>query len=121
MHDFVLKIFGALKSFWHFMKIVCVFCIIMLLLFWIQNLTHAHWEWLGFITPFLNWLLDVANNIYSISFNIWGAVFELKYLSAVIILFALYLVMNLLIMLTCVLEGGYKSTHFICKKTEELV
>ena len=86
MHDFVLKIFGALKSFWHFMKIVCVFCIIMLLLFWIQNLTHAHWEWLGFITPFLNWLLDVANNIYSISFNIWGAEFELKYLSAVIIL-----------------------------------
>lgn len=121
MHDFVLKIFGALKSFWHFMKIVCVFCIIMLLLFWIQNLTHAHWEWLGFITPFLNGLLDVANNIYSISFNIWGAEFELKYLSAVIILLTLYLVMNLLIILTCVLESGYKSTHFICKKTEELV
>ncbi len=121
MHKYILKFFNGLKSFWHFMKIVWVFCIIMLLLFWIQNLTHAEWSWMGFITPFLKSLLEIANNIYSISFNIWGAVFKLKYISAIVILLVLYFCMNLLIIITCALEGLYKSTHYICKKTEEAV
>ena len=99
MHKYILKFFNGLKSFWHFMKIVWVFCIIMLLLFWIQNLTHAEWSWMGFITPFLKSLLEIANNIYSISFNIWGAVFELKYISAIVILLVLYFCMNLLIII----------------------
>lgn len=119
MHNFVLKFFEGLKSFWHFLKIVCVFCIMMLLLFWIQNLTKGEWGWMAFITPFLNGLLDVANRIYSVSFEIWGAVFEFKYISAIIILIGLYYLMNLFIMLTALIEAGYKSTHFICKKTEE--
>lgn len=119
MHKFILDCFSGIKSFLHFMKIVWVFCIIMLLLFWIQNLTHSSWSWMGFITPFLKSLLDVANNIYSISFNIWGAVFELKYLSAIIILIGLYFCMNLLMMITYILEEVYKSTHYICKRTEE--
>lgn len=121
MHEFVLKIFNGLRSFWHFLKIVCVFCILMLLLFWIQNLTNSNWEWMSFITPFLKSLLEVANSIYSVSFNFWGAVFELKYISAIIILLALYLCMNLLILLTSIVEGAYRSTHFICKKTEEAI
>lgn len=120
MHKYILKFFNGLKSFWHFMKIVWVFCIIMLLLFWIQNLTHAEWSWMGFITPFLKSLLEIANNIYSISFNIWGAVFELKYISAIVILLVLYFCMNLLIIITCALEGLYKSTHYICKKQKKL-
>ena len=119
MHEFILKIFGILKSFWHFLKILCMFCILLLLAYWIQNLTKANWEWIGFIKPFLDWLLGVANNIYSISFNIWGAEFELKYLSALLILVAMCYVTNLLTMLTNIVEGAYKSTHFICKKTGE--
>ena len=120
MHNLILKGFGALKSFWHFLKIVCVFCVILLLLFWIQNLTHSNWSWMTFFAPFLTGLLDIANSIYSLSFNLWGAEFELKYISALIILVALYFCMNLLIMLTSLLEAGYKSTHFICKKTQEI-
>ena len=52
MHKYILKFFNGLKSFWHFMKIVWVFCIIMLLLFWIQNLTHAEWSWMGLLLRF---------------------------------------------------------------------
>ena len=121
MHNFVLKCFDAFKSFCHFLKIVCVFCIMMLLLFWIQNLVKGEWSWMGFIAPFLSWLLDVANNIYSISFELWGAVIELKYISAIVILVGFYFCINLLMMLTAVIEAGYRSTHFICKKTEEML
>lgn len=119
MHDFILKIFSVIKSFWHFVKILCMFCIMLLLTYWIQNLTHANWEWLGFIKPFLDGLLNFTNSIYSISFNIWGAVFELKYLSALLILIAMCYATNLLTALTNIVEGAYKSTHYICKKTNE--
>jgi len=119
MHQIVLKFFGALKSLWQFMKIICTACITLLLLFWIQNLLGAEWGWLGFITPFFKNLLAITDSIYSLKLNFFGAVFELKYLSAVIVLIGCFYLMNLFIMLTCLLEAGYKATHFICKKTEE--
>ncbi len=119
MHKLYLKIFGGLKSFWQFMKIVCVFCIMLLLLFWIQNLTNAEWKWLGFITPFFNNLLAVTDNIYSLKFDFWGAVFELKYLSAVIVLIGCFYFMNLMIIITTLIEAGYVSTYLTCKKVEE--
>lgn len=121
MHEFVLGLFSFLRSFLHFLKIVFVFCIIMLLFYWVQNLTNSDWAWLGFIKPFLDGLLDVANKIYSIEFNVFGTIFELKYLSAVIILVLMILCMHLLIILSNVLEGCYRSAHFICKKTQEVV
>ncbi|MBR6127228.1 hypothetical protein IKQ21_06040 [bacterium] len=96
-----------------------MFCILMLLLYWIQNLTHASWEWIGFIKPFLDFLLTEANKIYSVSFDLWGAVFELKYLSALIILVVAAFVFKALGFLVCALEGLYRGTRMLCKKTEE--
>lgn len=100
---------------------ISVLCIILLVLYWIQNLTHANWAWLGFIKPLLDGLLDVANSIYSVSFNIFGAVFELKYLSAVIILVLISLVLKLLSFFVSMLQGVYESARFVCKKTEEAI
>ena len=121
MHNFMLGFFKFLRSFLHFMKIVFVFCIIMLAFYWVQNLTGADWKWLGFIIPFLDVLLEIANKIYSVSFDFFGATFELKYFSAVVILILLIFGMNLLVILVDIIEGLYCSVHFICKKTEEAV
>lgn len=121
MHNFVLNCFNFFKSFLQLLKIVCMFCILMLLCYWIQNLTNADWTWLGFIKPFLDELLNVSNSIYSVSFNFFGATFEFKYLSALIILVACVYLSNLLMILTNILEGTYKSAHFVCKKTEEVI
>ena len=119
MHKLVLKGFSFLKNFWYFLKIVCVFCIMMLLLYWIQNLTHAKWEWLGFIVPFLDWLIHLADSICSFSFNFFGALFEFKYLGGIIILIGMFYFMNFVIMLTELMEAGYKSTRDLYKQTEE--
>lgn len=121
MHKFILGFFNFLRSFLHFMKIVFVVCIILLLLYWVQNLTSANWTWMGFIAPFFDWLLKTTNKIYSLSFNFFGAVFELKYFSALIILTIVAFSMNLLILLVNIVEGVYQSTHLICKKTEEAI
>ena len=121
MHELMLKFFEFLRSFLQFMKIVCMFLIILLLLYWIQNLTNAQWGWIAFLAPFFDFLLDFANSICSLSFDIFGTVFELKYLSAVIILTISFFVMNLLRYLVSFAEGVYKSAHFVCKKTGEAV
>ena len=121
MHNFVLNCFNFFKSFLQLLKIVCLFCIIMLLCYWIQNLTNADWAWIGFIKPFLDELLNLSNKIYSVSFNFFGAIVEFKYLSALIILVAGVYLVNLLTFLTNILEGTYKSAHFACKKAEEVI
>ncbi len=121
MHEFILNCFGFLKSFLHLMKIVFVFCILMLLCYWVQNLTNADWAWLGFMKPFLDGLLEFTNSIYSVTFDLWGAKFEFKYFSAVIILTAGVYLMNLFIILSNIAEGAYKSAHFVAKKTQEVI
>ena len=121
MHEFILNCFGFLKSFLHLMKIVFVFCILMLLCYWVQNLTNADWAWLGFMKPFLDGLLEFTNSIYSVTFDFWGAKFEFKYFSAVIILTAGVYLMNLFIILSNIAEGAYKSAHFVAKKTQEAI
>ena len=67
MHKWVLRGFEALRSFLQFLKICCIFLIMLLLLYWIQNLLNSTWEWMGFIAPFFDFLLKTADNIYSLS------------------------------------------------------
>ena len=121
MHSFVLGIFSFIKNTLHFLRIVCVFCIMMLALYWVQNLINADWTWIGFIKPFLDSLLAAANSIYSFSFKFFGAEFELKYFSAVVILVIASLLFRVAEFAVGVLEGTYKSARFVYKKTEEVL
>ncbi len=119
MHKFILGVFNFLKNLVYLFKLFFIFSTMMLTFYWIQNIIKADWSWLNFIKPFLDGLLNVANSIYSISFTFFGATLEFKYLSAVIILIGLVFLMNLITMGICMLEGLYKSGHFLCKKVEE--
>ena len=121
MHEFILGIFRFIKSFLYLLRIICVFLILMLLLYWIQNLTNAHWEWMSFIKPFLDGLLAAANQIYSLSFDFFGAKFELKYASSLIILIAASLFLKLVSFGVEVIESLYKGARFVCKKSEETI
>ena len=121
MHNFVIGCFNFFRSFLQLLKIIFAFCILMLLFYWVQNITGANWAWLGFIKPFLDSLLDLANSIYSVTFDIFGAKFEFKYFSAVIILTAGVYLMNLFIILANIAEGAYKSAHYVAKKTQEAI
>ncbi len=121
MNNFILGVFGFLKSFMHFFKIVSSFVIMVLILYWIQNLIHAEWAWLGFCKSWLDWLLEAANSIYSVSFEIFGSVFEFKYISALILIVLMGFAAHWIIFGLNILEGLYKGGHFICKKTCEAV
>lgn len=107
MHSFVLKIFEFIKSFLHFLKILTLFNIMMLLLYWIQNLTNVSWNWMNFIKPFLSGLVNIGGSITTGSVNLFAAVFEYKYFIALLILLIFYWCCNYLICVTDKIQEKY--------------
>ena len=80
------NLFDFLRSCLQFVKIIIVFSIMMLLLYWIQNLTKIFWAWFKPMSGFYDFLLDFANSISSGSIMIFDATFEFKYAIALLIL-----------------------------------
>ncbi len=121
MHKWVLKGFEALRSFLQFLKIVCVFLIMMLLLYWIQNLIHSTWGWMKFFSSFFDALLKFSDSIYSLTLTFSDTVFEFKYIIAIILIFIVYVLIDILMKLSHVLEDSYDDTRRLCKRSEERV
>ena len=119
MHELILNIFKSIRSFIYFLRIVCIFLIMLLLFYWIEHLTNDTFNWLNFIKPFFDWLLEICDNIYSFSFNFFGAVFELKYLSVLLIFVAISYILKLISGGVSLIETGYLKTREAYKNSEE--
>ena len=79
MHKFILNLFGFLKSSTQFLKIIVIFLIAMLILYWMQDLTNKSWAWFGFISPLFDTLLDIGKDVSSKSINLlWQIRIESK-------------------------------------------
>ena len=121
MHKLVVWIFTSLINLERFLRIVCVFFIMMMSLYWIQNLIGASWWWMGFIAPVLEYILDVVNNIYSFSFDFWGKTIEVKYFNALILLLIMIFGLKLINIGLEKLFDLYDDAHRLYKKTTEKI
>lgn len=121
MRKFVLNIFNFFRSLLHFLKILFVFSILMLLFYWVENLTSANWSWLNFIKPFLDFMLGISSKINSGSIDLLGALFEFKFGIALVIFIALFYIMNLLSFLVDLSEDIYEKSYSLSKKVEEKI
>ena len=119
MHKFILESFGFFKSCLHFLKILAVFSIVMLMLYWIQHLTGARWAWFGFISPFLDVFVNMGQAISAGSLTLFDAVFEFKYFIAAILYIVLYFVIDVAIKLLDGLKEVYGDGRRLVKKLEE--
>lgn len=119
MHQIILNLFSFLRSIVHFIRIIMIFFIMMLLLYWIQNLTNDFWAWTSFINPFLDFFLDIGKSISSGSINLFAAIFEFKYAIALIIFLAIYYFMNFITSVLYSLEETYCNSRQRIRKLEE--
>lgn len=119
MHKLILKYFDLVKNLFHFIKIFTIFCILMLMFFWIENILNTSWAWLNFIRPILSFFVDAGNEISKGSINIFGAIFEYKYFVATIILVLINFTMNLCIKLVDFTTEIYENSRNTIKKMEE--
>lgn len=121
MHNFILEIFTFLKNFIYFIKVLAVFLMMTLVLYWIRNTAHFDWSWLDIIAPTLDTILAIGHRICPISFDVWGATFELKYVSAFFLLIAAALFTNLLTMGVCCIQSIYLGGRFLLRRNEEKI
>ena len=119
MHYFVLKTFNFLKNCVQFFKICVVFLIMMLFLYWIQNLTDNFWTWTHWLNPILDLFIDIGNFIMPGSTTILASTFEYKYIGGVLALLIVYFFFHLVYLTLNLLENIYLSGRKIAKKLEE--
>lgn len=119
MHKFIEWLFASFINIEKFLRIVCVFFIMLLSLYWIQNLIGASWWWLGFIAPLLDYILDSVNSIYSFSFDFWGKAIEIKYFNALLLMLIIIFGLKVINLGLEKLHEMYEDAHFLYKKNKE--
>lgn len=119
MYNYVLKIFGFLKNAAYFFKVLSILFLLLHLLYWIQNLISAHFGWLQIFVPIFDLFNYISASICDKSFDLWGVIFEFKYIIAVIIYIILFYIGNLMISCLNFLENKYEEVCRFAQKTEE--
>ena len=109
MHKFILKSFKILKDIEHLVMLVCLFLMMMMCLYWIQNLIHATWSWLGFITPVLDYVISFTS-----AFS--GDNLFLQYFLPIVLFAVLIFFAKLLHKAVEVVEDLYDDAHCAYKK-----
>lgn len=113
------KVFGFFKSSVHFFKIIAIFLILMLLIYWIEDLAKTNFDWLNFIKPVLSSLVSTGEHVSSGSWMLFEAKFEFKYGIALLILLGLYYFVNLIIAGIEKLEELFDDGRRVVKKIQE--
>lgn len=119
MHKLILKTFDLLKNFVYFLKILAIFFLMLHLIYWIQDLTNAHYGWLQFFTPILSFFVSIGEAVSKGSIDLLGAKFTFSYMIALLIYVGLYFVGNFVIAILCGLENKYDDLNIYVKKTQE--
>lgn len=119
MHKFILDIFSKIKNIFQFLKIVDVFLIMMLLLFWVEHLVHSQWNWMNFLRPFMDSLVSAGAVVNDSSIKLFEAVFEYKYFIAIVFLLFFYFLLHFIYMFTCGSENVYNEGRKQIHKIQE--
>ena len=119
MHKFVLKFFEFFKSCLQFLQIITLFGVLLLLLYWTQNLLGDNWPWLGFITPFLDKVVDFASNLSDGAVKLFTTMFEFKYMIAVLFFIIVYFVISIGMKFMGRVEEFYDDSRIAYRKHEE--
>lgn len=121
MHKFVKCFFNNLVEFLLFVKIVCLLAIMCFSLYWANHLANFGWNWLSFISPLFDFLIENAEKICSASWNFFGAIFEMKFFLVLIFFVLLAYVSALLVDGVREIERVYENTRKIYNKNKENV
>ena len=107
MHKFILESFGFIKSSLHFLKILVAFSIVLLMLYWTQNLVGARWDWFMYVAPILDVFIEIGKTISDKSITLFDAVFEYKYFIAAILYVILYFIIDVAIKVLDSIQEAY--------------
>ena len=121
MHKFVQWIFASFINVEKFLRVLCLLLIMLISLYWVQNIIEASWWWMMPIAPLLDCILDFVNSIYSFSFELFGKTFDMKYFNAVILIVILISGLKFINIIVEKMHEMYEDAHLMYKKTHEKI
>lgn len=120
MHKIILVLFGIVKNAIQFVSIFCSFLTTIISLFWIEAIIQANWSWLDFIRPMTNAILDFSKRIIPVSYNAFGTIIDVKYITAILLLILVILICRKILFRLADLEIDYHNLHIkVLKYNEE--
>ena len=112
-------IFNFLRDSIHFLKIVIVFTLLLLLLYWVQNLIDSFWDWFKPINGIFEYLVNFSEQISSKSMTLINTEIEYKYCIAIFILLIFYAIAHLLYIGVDTIEDINSNIKSHIKKSQE--
>ena len=119
MHKLILCFFENINNIVQTFSIICSFFIMMIIIYWLEVLVNAQWNWLNFIKPVLDYILDFSNSLFPFSITAFGTVFDGKFITAVIVLMLIMLILRLAAEGISNLRYLYDDLHVAHKKAVE--
>lgn len=119
MNKLILCFFNIAKSLVQFISIICSFLTTIISLNWIELLIDAHWSWLDFIRPVINSILDFSYKILPLSLNLNDKKIDIKYITAVVLLFLLVYISRKILDIFLDLEVDYHNLNIKFKRQKE--
>ena len=119
INKFILWCFRNLAGLGHIFGFICAFFIITIVIYWLETILTAQWNWLNFIKPALNAILDFANNIFSFKIDAFGTIFDTKYIIALILLVVLMFIAKLIVESIEKLQEMYNNAYIDYKLIKE--
>ncbi len=119
MENNKFTIFNFLRDSIHFLKIVIVFTLLLLLLYWVQNLIDSFWDWFKPINGIFEYLVNFSEQISSKSMTLINTEIEYKYCIAIFILLIFYAIAHLLYIGVDTIEDINSNIKSHIKKSQE--
>jgi hypothetical protein len=119
MHKLVLWFFENLNNIGQTLSLICSFFIMTTLLYWLEILTNSHWNWLNFLKPVLDVILDFSNSIFPFSISAFGTFFDAKFITTIIVLMCLIVIIRFSVEQINNLKYLYDDLHNAHKKNIE--
>lgn len=119
MHKLILCCFNILYNIGNLFSILCSLSIIMITLYWIENIIKASWTWLDFIRPIFDSIINYINGFLPFFENIFGKFFDSKFLTAIIAFVILLVITKYILNKIQELQDVYNNIHFKYKINTE--
>ena len=96
MYKFLPKIFDFIRNNFQFLQIVLMFFLLILVLYWTENISGVDIVWLDKFSHILNIFVYLGSLISDVVTEYSGTVFEHKYICSFAVIFILYFTLSIL-------------------------
>ena len=119
MHKFILWFFKNLHNVGQTFSVFCAFFTMLMTFYWVENILNTNWDWLMFFKPVLNYILDFSEKIFTFNFSAFGATYDGKFVTAIIMLLLLTVIVRAIINAIQGLKDWYMSAYLAHKMAVE--